>query len=218
MKKLFIFDLDGTLLDTVLDLANSCNHVLAAAGYPTHLEDAYYRFVGNGIAKLISRALPPESATEENVEKLLPAFRAYYNKHMADYTKPYHGITELLESLQIKGVEIAVASNKYQEATEKLVKKYFPNIRFNSILGQRENIPVKPDPAIVNDIKKAAEIESTKDIIYIGDSLVDLQTAKNSNVEFAAVTWGFCSRTELIKNSPQYIADNIEELRQILFR
>ena len=218
MKKLFIFDLDGTLLDTVADLGNSCNHVFTEAGFPTHPIDAYYKFVGNGIAKLIERALPADEATAENIEKLLPPFRAYYNLHMADDTKPYRGVCELLAELQQKGVAIAVASNKYQAATENLVKKYFPEINFVAVFGQRDNVPVKPDPAIVRDIQQAAGIEDTAEIIYIGDSLVDLNTAKNSNVEFAAVTWGFCPRESLAENNPAHIADNIEELRAVLIK
>jgi phosphoglycolate phosphatase len=218
MKKLFIFDLDGTLLDTVADLGNSCNHVFTEAGFPTHPIDAYYKFVGNGIAKLIERALPAEEATAENIEKLLPPFRAYYNLHMADDTKPYRGVCELLAELQQKGVAIAVASNKYQAATENLVKKYFPEINFVAVFGQRDNVPVKPDPAIVRDIQQAAGIEDTAEIIYIGDSLVDLNTARNSNVEFAAVTWGFCPRESLAENNPAHIADTIEELRAVLIK
>lgn len=216
MKKLYIFDLDGTLLDTVADLGNSCNHVFSEAGYPTHPIDAYYKFVGNGIAKLIERALPADAATAENIEKLLPAFRAYYNLHMADDTKPYRGVCELLADLQTMGVQLAVASNKYQAATEGLVKKYFPEIKFAAVFGQRDNVPVKPDPAIVHDIMQAADVADTADIIYVGDSLVDLNTAKNSNVEFAAVTWGFCPRASLAENNPAHIADCIEELREIL--
>ena len=218
MKKLFIFDLDGTLLDTVTDLGNSCNHVFTEAGFPTHPIDAYYKFVGNGIAKLIERALPADEATAENIEKLLPPFRAYYNLHMADDTKPYRGVCELLAELQQKGVAIAVASNKYQAATENLVKKYFPEINFVAVFGQRDNVPVKPDPAIVRDIQQAAGIEDTAEIIYIGDSLVDLDTAKNSNVEFVAVTWGFCPRESLAENNPAHIADTIEELRAVLIK
>lgn len=216
MKKLYIFDLDGTLLDTVADLGNSCNHVFSEAGYPTHPIDAYYKFVGNGIAKLIERALPAQDVTSENIEKLLPAFRAYYNLHMADDTKPYRGVCKLLADLQEKGARLAVASNKYQAATEDLVKKYFPDIKFAAVLGQRDNVPVKPHPAIVHDIMQAAEVADTAEIIYIGDSLVDLQTAKNGNVELVAVTWGFCPRESLAENNPEHIVDNIEELREIL--
>ncbi|MBQ5705567.1 MAG: HAD family hydrolase, partial [Bacteroidaceae bacterium] len=128
------------------------------------------------------------------------------------------GVCELLAELQAKGVQLAVASNKYQAATENLVKKYFPEINFVAVFGQRDNVPVKPDPAIVHDIMQAAGIEDTAEIIYIGDSLVDLNTAKNSNVEFAAVTWGFCPRESLAENNPAHIADTIEELRAVLIK
>lgn len=215
MKKLFIFDLDGTLLDTVADLGNSCNHVLAEAGYPTHKIDAYYNFVGNGVSRLIERALPENASDVENVHKLLFAFREYYDCHMADCTKPYNGITELLALLQRKGVLLAVASNKYQSATENLVRKYFPNIRFDVVLGQRDGIPVKPHPAIVNDICNITFVEKA-DVMYIGDSLVDFQTAENSEVEFTAVTWGFCPRERLVEKNPDHIVDNVKELEVVL--
>lgn len=217
MRKLYIFDLDGTLLDTVADLGNSCNHVFAEAGFPTHPIEAYYKFVGNGIAKLIERALPADASTSENIEKLLPPFRAYYDLHSADDTKPYDGVVEILEMLQARGVALAVASNKYQAATEALVRKYFPAIEFAAVLGQRDGVPVKPDAAIVRDIQKTAGCEDACDVIYIGDSLVDLQTARNAGVDFVAVTWGFCPREQLVENSPAYIADNAEELKALLF-
>ena len=199
MKKLFIFDLDGTLLDTVLDLGNSCNHVLSAAGFPIHSLDAYYKFVGNGIAKLIERALPAGEATAENIEKLLPPFRDYYDMHMADDTKPYDGVVAVLESLQASGVKLAVASNKYQAATEALVKKYFPTIQFTAVFGQRDGIPAKPDATIVRDIQSVAAVHENCDVLYVGDSLVDLQTARNAGVDFVAVTWGFCPKEDLEK-------------------
>ena len=217
MKKLYIFDLDGTLLDTVADLGNSCNHVFAEAGFPTHPIEAYYKFVGNGIAKLIERALPADACTEENIEKLLPPFRAYYDLHSADDTKPYDGVVEVLEMLQARGVSLAVASNKYQAATEALVRKYFPTIKFAAVFGQRDGVPVKPDATIVRDIQRAAGCPDNADALYIGDSLVDLNTAGNAGVEFVAVTWGFCPREQLIENNPAYIADSAEQLKALLF-
>ena len=217
MKKLYIFDLDGTLLDTVADLGNSCNHVFAEAGFPTHPIEAYYKFVGNGIAKLIERALPADACTEENIEKLLPPFRAYYDLHSADDTKPYDGVVEVLEMLQARGVSLAVASNKYQAATEALVRKYFPTIKFAAVFGQRDGVPVKPDATIVRDIQCAAGCPDNADALYIGDSLVDLNTAGNAGVEFVAVTWGFCPREQLVENNPAYIADSAEQLKALLF-
>ena len=130
MKKLVIFDLDGTLLNTIADLAQSTNYALAALGYPTHEEKEYNFMVGNGINKLFERALPEESRTEENVLRVRKEFVPYYDQHNADKSRPYPGITELLDELQAKGLQLAVASNKYQAATEKLIAHYFPNIRF----------------------------------------------------------------------------------------
>lgn len=216
MKKLFIFDLDGTLLDTVHDLGKSGNHVLALAGYPTHPIEAYYGFVGNGIAKLIERALPADAATADEVARLLPLFRAYYNEHKADDTKPYDGIPQLLAALQERGALTAVASNKYQQATEELIARYFPEIRFCAVLGQRDGVPVKPHPAIVENIMQASGINDKQDIMYIGDSTVDMNTARNAGVESVAVSWGFCPRVQLEACAPAHIADTAEELSAIL--
>ena len=124
MKKLVIFDLDGTLLDTIADLSASANHALKQLGYPTHPVDVIRTFVGNGINKLLERALPIHEQTEENVIRMRSHFVPYYDVHNADLSQPYPGIVALLEELQAKGLMIAVASNKYQEATEKLVKHY----------------------------------------------------------------------------------------------
>ena len=158
MKKLVIFDLDGTLLNTIADLAQSTNHALAALGYPTHEEAAYKFMVGNGINKLFERALPEGEKTEENVLKVRSHFVPYYDQHNADKSRPYPGIPELLSRLQSRQVQLAVASNKYQSATEKLVAHYFPTIRFAAVYGQREGIATKPDPTIVFDILKQTSI------------------------------------------------------------
>ncbi len=216
MKKLFIFDLDGTLLDTVKDLGRSANHILKKEGYPVHPTNAYYGFVGNGIAKLLERALPKEKASKDEVERLLPKFREYYNIHKADKTVPYNGITDILEELQRRSALIAVASNKYQLATEGLIKKFFPQIKFSAILGQREGIPIKPHPAIVEEILNITGCKR-EDAMYIGDSVVDMNTAKNANVESIAVSWGFCNRERLMDCTPEHIADNATQLSDIIF-
>lgn len=216
MKKLFIFDLDGTLLDTVRDLGKSCNYILEQEGYPLHAIEEYYAFVGNGIAKLIERALPKESATECEVARLLPMFRAYYDVHKADDTCPYDGIPQLLDVLQQRGALLAVASNKYQKATEELVAKFFPQINFAVVLGQRDGVPVKPHPAIVEDIISATGINNKEDIMYIGDSLVDMNTARNAGVESVAVTWGFCTKEKLVEFVPDNIACSVVELENII--
>ena len=211
MKKLVIFDLDGTLLDTIADLAESANHALKQLGYPTRDVEKIRTFVGNGVNKLLFRALPDEEKSEENMMRMRTHFVPYYDAHNADLSAPYPGIVALLEELQAKGLMIAVASNKYQEATVKLVKHYFPMIDFVEILGQREGINVKPDPTIVFDILKKAGV-SKEETLYVGDSGVDMQTAINAGVDAIGVTWGFRPRTELEDFHPMGLIDQAEEL------
>lgn len=214
-KRLAIFDLDGTLLDTVADLANATNQALAQCGYPTHPTDAYYQFVGNGINKLFFRALPEEARTEENVMRIRSLFVPYYNEHNADDSRPYPGVSELLRTLQAQGVQVAVASNKYQQATAKLVGHFFPDIRFAAVYGQREGVAIKPDPAIVADILDDTGI-SRADTIYIGDSGVDMQTARNAEVESIGVSWGFRSVEELIDNGAEHIVHHAGEIAALI--
>ena len=211
MKKLVIFDLDGTLLDTIADLAESANHALKQLGYPTRDVETIRTFVGNGVNKLLFRALPDEEKTEENMIRMRTHFVPYYDAHNADLSAPYPGIVALLEELQAKGLRMAVASNKYQEATVKLVKHYFPMIDFVEVLGQREGINVKPDPTIVFDILKKAGV-SKEETLYVGDSGVDMQTAINAGVDAIGVTWGFRPRTELEDFQPMGLIDQAEEL------
>ncbi|MBR4997003.1 MAG: HAD family hydrolase [Bacteroidaceae bacterium] len=214
-KRLAIFDLDGTLLDTVADLANATNQALAQCGYPTHPTDAYYQFVGNGINKLFYRALPEEARTEENVLRIRSLFVPYYNEHNADDSRPYPGVSELLRELQAQGIQVAVASNKYQQATVKLVGHFFPDIRFAAVYGQREGVAIKPDPTIVADILNDTGI-SRADTIYIGDSGVDMQTARNAEVESIGVSWGFRSVEELIDNGAEHIVHRAEEIAALI--
>jgi phosphoglycolate phosphatase len=211
MKKLVIFDLDGTLLDTIADLAESANHALKQLGYPTRDVEKIRTFVGNGVNKLLFRALPDEEKTEENMMRMRTHFVPYYDAHNADLSAPYPGIVALLEELQAKGLRMAVASNKYQEATVKLVKHYFPMIDFVEVLGQREGINVKPDPTIVFDILQKAGM-SKEETLYVGDSGVDMQTAINAGVDAIGVTWGFRPRTELEDFHPMGLIDQAEEL------
>lgn len=215
-KQLAIFDLDGTLLDTVADLANATNQALEKCGYPTHATNAYYQFVGNGINKLFSRALPEDERSNDNIQLIRSHFIPYYNEHNADASRPYPDIVTLLKTLQEHKVKIAVASNKYQQATEKLVRHFFPEIDFVAVYGQREGIAIKPDPTIVNDILEVATI-TREQTIYIGDSGVDMSTAHNANVESIGVTWGFRSEDELREHGATHIAHQAEEiLRHVL--
>ncbi len=211
MTKLVIFDLDGTLLNSLQDLAASTNYALRQHGYPTHELPAFRYFVGNGINKLLERALPEKERTHENMLKIREDFMAYYAEHKADFTAPYDGICELLKTLKRHHVLLAVASNKYHAATRELIPEYFGEGLFDFVYGQREGIPVKPDPTIVFDIMKEAG-GSKEEVLYVGDSGVDMQTAVNSGVTSVGVTWGFRDRKELQENGAQYIADEPYEI------
>ena len=215
MKKLVFFDLDGTLLNTIADLAHSTNYALNKLGYPTHEIEKYNFMVGNGIDKLFERALPEEEKSKENVLRVRKEFVPYYDIHNADDSRPYPGIPELLSYLQDAGVQIAVASNKYQAATQKLVDHYFPEIHFTAVLGQREGVKVKPDPIIVSDILEIAKV-AKEEALYVGDSGVDMQTAANAGVTACGVTWGFRPRTELEEFNPSYIADTAGEIKNLI--
>lgn len=212
---LVIFDLDGTLLDTIEDLAAAANAALKEKGFPVRTRQECRSFVGNGVNKLLERVLPEGAKTERHIAEIRPAFFAYYDKHLADVTRPYPGIEALLERLQQKGIKLAVASNKYQSATERLVKYFFPNISFTAVLGQREGIAVKPDPTIVQEIMWAAG-EKAENVLYVGDSDVDMQTAKNAGVRVCAVTWGFRSKEQLESYRPDFITDNPAEISAMI--
>jgi phosphoglycolate phosphatase len=215
---LIIFDLDGTLINTIDDLGQACNHALSACGYPTHKIEDYPRLVGNGINKLIERALPESDRNEETVMQLRAFFVPYYDEHNCDLTHPYDGIPALLETLKQQGHTLAVASNKYQAATEKIVEKLFPGI-FDVVLGERENVARKPDPQIVWDILEAIGRkgeEAIEDALYIGDSLVDAETAKAAKLPFVACTWGFCTREQLMTAQAHYMADHPKEILTII--
>lgn len=209
--ELVIFDLDGTLLNSIEDLAMSTNYALRQNGYPEHAPAQYRYFVGNGITKLIERALPEEARNTETITHIRSQFIAYYRQHKTDYTRPYPGIVQLLETLRSANIKLAVASNKYHQGTVELVHHFFHDGLFDIVLGQRESIPVKPDPAIVREI--LAQTQSTPEhTLYVGDSGVDMQTAANSGLTSIGVTWGFRPRQELQENNACHIVDCPEEI------
>lgn len=215
MIKLVIFDLDGTLLDSLKDLAASTNYALRRQGYPEHELRAYRHFVGNGINKLLERALPEADRTEQKVMRLREDFVEYYSEHKADYTAPYAGIVDLLEELKRRGLVLAVASNKYHAATVELIPAYFGDGIFDHVFGQREGIPIKPDPKVVFDIIEAAGM-CREEVLYVGDSGVDMQTAVNSGVTSVGVTWGFRDQEELLRNGACHIADEPSEILEFV--
>lgn len=208
-----IFDLDGTLINTIADLGLACNHALACAGYPTHELAEYPHLVGNGVNKLIERALPisakqNKQQTEADIQRLRKDFIPYYNAHNCDHTVPYEDMTEVLATLKQRGAKLAVASNKYQEATRKIIDHYFPNT-FDVVFGEREGVPRKPDPQVVHDILALLPDEK---VVYVGDSLVDIATARNAGLPVIACSWGFVSRKELEAAKPDYLIDTTKEI------
>ena len=214
-NKLIIFDLDGTLLNTICDLAIGCDHMLALRGLPGHTYEEYCTFVGNGIMRLVERALPEELRTEEYVKAARKDFVDYYIDHIDQKSVPYEGIIELVDELQAKGAKLAVASNKFQAGTDKLIRKFFPNIDFVEICGNREGVPLKPDTALVDLILEKAGVERNR-VAMVGDSGVDIQTARNAGITSVGVSWGFRSVEELKENRADYIVSSAEELRKVL--
>ena len=214
---IIIFDLDGTLINTISDLGQACNHALAACGFPTHKIEDYPRLVGNGVNKLIERALPEQHRNEETVLRLREYFVPYYDEHNCDFTRPYDGIPELLHTLKEQGHFLAVASNKYQAATEKIVAQLFPNT-FDVVLGERENVARKPDPQIVKDITSSLSplTSSLPPILYIGDSLVDANTARAAACTLVLCTWGFEKEEQLSAFRPDYLINHPKEVLEII--
>lgn len=211
MIKLIIFDLDGTLLDTIEDLANATNHALKQFNFPLHDAGTYRFFVGNGIEKLIERALPEEHRNADAISMVKHEFLKYYMFHADDCTKPYPGISELLNKLQREGFQLGVASNKMHDATVDLVKRFFPEINFTSVLGQRDGIPVKPSPEILDEIVSRAGVLKSE-TLYVGDSGVDAMTASNAGIAFIGVLWGFRPRQELEEAGAERFVEHPEEI------
>lgn len=203
-KKLAIFDLDGTLINSIEDLGNATNYALTKEGYPTHSMQAYPLFVGNGVRRLIERALPEDVRTEAVIAKMRKHFEEYYDEHACDCSYPYPGIDELLETLTDQGVKLAVATNKYQRAAEKLVRHFFPNTPWVAIEGQKEGVPVKPDPSIIFEILSIAPTRKDE-VVIIGDSGVDMETARRACVDSIGVTWGFRPVKELRTHQATHI-------------
>ena len=282
MTKLVIFDLDGTLLDTVEDLGNATNYALRMCGFPERPLKDYYQLVGRGIYNLFRSAMqapdsgevtlpdggnetvsvegnvpvpveagaPTSDASkapvpdEAMVSRMASYFLPYYGEHMCDFTRPYPGIPEMLASLAAAGIQVALASNKYQEGAEKLIRRFFPEIPFMKVLGQREGQPIKPDPQVVFQIMAGApevgpqslptnkqpfdpvvgpqslpsdrQTFAPEDVAYVGDSNVDMQTGLNAGVRTIGVTWGFRDRAELEAFHPYAVVDTVKELQDLL--
>ncbi len=211
---LVIFDLDGTLLNTIDDLGEAANYALGESGYPQHSLQSYPLYVGNGINKLIERVLPEEVRTTDNVARVREKFQQYYNEHLWLHTHPYPGITEVLHALNDMRINIAVASNKYHEATTRLVEHFFGDLKWSAVEGQKEGFPLKPDPSIVFDI--LTKVPTPKaEVLYVGDSGIDIETARRACVASCGVTWGFRSVKELRQAYAEHIVNRPSEILDI---
>lgn len=211
-----IFDLDGTLLNTIGDLAASVDYVMRSRNLPEHTDAEYRQMVGGGIKRLVERALPVElAANEDYVEECVAQFRRYYVDNIDRHTLPYEGMVELLEELCQRGVAVAVASNKFQHGTERLISKFFGNIEFVAIEGNREGEPLKPDPRIVEKIIAIAGAKRERTVM-VGDSGIDIRTAAAANIASIGVAWGFRYADELYDAGATTVATKTEELRTLL--
>ena len=213
MIKAVLFDLDGTLVNSLEDLANSTNFALCSMGFPCHETAKYNYLVGDGIPKLIERALPEGAKTPENKKKCLDIFMAHYREHYHDKTYAYKGIAELLAALKKNGFKIAVVSNKAQEMAQKVVEKLFGNL-FDAVAGKREGFATKPDPALTLEIVK--ELGEPYNCVLIGDSGMDMAAAVNGGLLPIGVLWGFRTKEELINNGAAYTVSSPDEILKII--
>ncbi len=210
---LVVFDLDGTLLNTIADLGEAVNRALSKRGLPLHSCEDYTLKVGHGVRNLVAVSLPDVLRSDESlIDECLADFKAWYTAHIDVYTRPYPGMQQLLKDLHAGGVKLAVASNKFQSGTEYLVKKFFCDVPFSAILGNREGFPLKPDPAIVEECLRRSGVQRSEAIL-VGDSLTDMKTAENGGIPAIAVSWGY---RDLHGTPGVQIAESVEELKSML--
>ncbi|MBD3307456.1 HAD-IA family hydrolase [candidate division KSB3 bacterium] len=214
--KAVLFDLDGTLLDTLEDLANSMNRVLAAQGFPTHPIDAYRYFVGDGLQMLVARTVPEEQRSDEVViNESIRRFNADYGQSWNIKTRPYEGVPEMLDTLGTRGLPLAILSNKPHAFTQHCVSALLADWPFAVVLGQREGIPRKPDPAGAVEIAEMLNVLPAE-FLYLGDTGTDMQTAVAAGMFPVGVLWGFRTREELQQNGAQVLLDRPADLFSLL--
>jgi phosphoglycolate phosphatase len=212
--KLVIFDLDGTLIDTIADLGTAVNVALRMRNLPEHTLEAFRGMVGHGVRNLVRSAMPEAMRGDEAaLDDLLSLFLDYYIAHIDDLSKPYPGIPELLTDLSAAGVKLAVASNKFQAGAEKLIHRTFPQIPFSAISGGRRDAPLKPDPAIVEGILEKAGV-SREETVLVGDSATDIATAAAAGVDCIAVSWGFRPKEAL--SAADVVVNTVPQLHRLL--
>ena len=213
MYRLVIFDLDGTLLNTIGDLAAAGNHTLEVMGFPQHPEDRYCHFVGNGIPKLIERMLP-EGHGQAVEKEAYEIFMEYYSAHKCDRTKPYPGIPELIRKLRERGIRCAANSNKAHEFSQELIKLSFGD-EFDDVIGFGAGFPAKPDPGAALELIRRAGVKPSE-ALYVGDSNVDIQIGHNAGIDVCGAVWGFRGYDELAAMKPTYLAMDAAELEKII--
>lgn len=206
-----IFDLDGTLLDTLDDLAKSANTTLEYFGFPVHPVDAYRYFVGEGLKILMQRIVPVENATDEQLAGYMKKFAEIYSQTWKEQSMPYEGIVEMLHSLSDAGLQLAILSNKPHEFTVLCAKTFFPDNQFAFVYGQRDGIAKKPDPAAALEIAVKMGLD-VGDILYIGDTATDMQTGNSAGMKTIGVDWGFRERAELEQNNAWKIVSTPAEV------
>ena len=213
MKHAVIFDLDGTLLNTLGDLRAATNHALEVRGLPPHSMEEIRQFIGNGIRLLICRAMP-EGTPEAEIDAALDDFKAYYAAHIHDRTVPYDGIPQLLTALRKRGIKVAVLSNKIDSASQQLIEYFFPG-KTDVVFGEHVGVPRKPDPTSCRMVMQRLGVQPEQ-VLYVGDSGTDMQTAKNAGLYAVGVTWGFRSKEVLLEYGADILVHRPEQILQIL--
>lgn len=213
MYSAVIFDLDGTLLNTIDDLADAGNYALRQAGLPTHTVAQFKRLVGHGIPRLI-QDMVPQPPRQSDIERVTPLFLRYYDQHKEDKTRPYPGMIALLDALREKGVRLAVVSNKAHDLACAVVRHYFGE-RFETVCGAKEGVPTKPHPAAVRAVVEQLGLPDGR-VLYVGDSDVDMQTARNAGLANCGVLWGFRTADELTAAGADRLAATCDELEAIV--
>ena len=213
-KKTYIFDLDGTLVNSLYDLADSMNSVLEESGFPIYDTEKYRYFVGNGTMKLVERTLPERLRTEENIALYHRKFAAEYERRCLNKTRPYDGIIPILEKLKSEGAVLAVASNKPHEFAGYIVKNLFEDNLFDVVMGKKDGVPTKPSPDIIKSIFTYTST-SEKESLMVGDSDVDVLTAHNAGIKCCGVLWGFRTKEELERAGADYFASEPEDILKI---